>query len=405
MRRLGKGSAEAIITSRHFESSIAWRSDQLRASKASKRRCISSSCSMTTGSSDLLRASTAFFEARSQGHGIPPTNYATITQKIGVRRGRLRARSAAITRPADSGITGILPRSPSVPRSCPETAGNLAFGSLRVVQADTDERLVELWLHGRNALTVEAYTRDVGDFLKAVGKSIRALTIGDLQAWVSTLEGAPATRRRRLAAAKSLLTFASRIGYVPFKAGAVVRLPPAINVLAERILTEEQVVRLIALERDPRNHALLQLLYLAALSVSEAYALRWAACKARRGAGQLTVVGKRKVRSILLPASMWRELVALRGDAGPDDPVFRSRQGGALDPMSVQRIVKAAAIRAGLPKAVSPHWLRHAHCSHALDRGANPALVRDTAGRADLRVTSVYSHAQPKESSARFLVG
>jgi site-specific recombinase XerD len=67
--------------------------------------------------------------------------------------------------------------------------------------------------------------------------------------------------------------------------------------------------------------------------------------------------------------------------------------------------VKAAAIRAGLPRAVSPHWLRHAHCSHALDRGANPALVRDTAEHADLRVTSVYSHAQPSDSSARFLVG
>jgi hypothetical protein len=73
--------------------------------------------------------------------------------------------------------------------------------------------------------------------------------------------------------------------------------------------------------------------------------------------------------------------------------------------MSIQRIVKAAALRAGLPKARSPHWLRHAHCSHALDRGGNPALVRDTAGHAELRVTSVYSHAQPTDSSARFLVG
>ena len=208
------------------------------------------------------------------------------------------------------------------------------------------------------------------------------------------------------ATAKSLLTFANRISYVPFNAGTVVRLPPAINVLAERILAEEQVVRLIALEQNARNHALLRLLYLAALRVSEACALRWAACKARRGAGQITVVGKRgKVRSILLPAPMWRELIALRGDAGSEDPVFKSRQGGPLDPMSVQRIVKAAAIRARLPKAVSPHWLRHAHCSHALDRGANPALVRDTAGHADLRVTSVYSHAQPNESSSRFLIG
>ena len=118
------------------------------------------------------------------------------------------------------------------------------------------------------------------------------------------------------------------------------------------------------------------------------------------------MVGKRdKVRSVLLPASMWSELVALRSAAAGDQAVFRSRQGGPLDPMSVQRIVKAAARRAGLPAGVSPHWLRHAHCSHALERGANPALVRDTAGHADLRTTSVYSHAVPDDSSARFLKG
>jgi integrase/recombinase XerD len=232
------------------------------------------------------------------------------------------------------------------------------------------------------------------------------VTIGELQTFADSLGGAPATRRRRLAAVKSLLTFAVKIGYCAFNVGAVVHLPPVVNVLAERILTEEQVIRLIALERVPRNHALLRLLYLAALRVSEVCKLRWRSCMPWRGAGQITVIGKRdKVRSVLLPACMWSELVALRGDTGDDEPMFRSRQGGPLDPMSVHRIVKAAARRAGLPAGVSPHWLRHAHCSHALERGASPALVRDTAGHADLRTTSVYSHAVPDDSSARFLRG
>jgi hypothetical protein len=59
---------------------------------------------------------------------------------------------------------------------------------------------------------VAAYHTDLGGFLEAVGKPIRALAIGDLQGWVDTFEGAPATRRRRLAAVKSLLSFATRIG-------------------------------------------------------------------------------------------------------------------------------------------------------------------------------------------------
>jgi hypothetical protein len=50
-------------------------------------------------------------------------------------------------------------------------------------------------------------------------------------------------------AVKSLLRFATRIGHMPFSAGAAVRSPPPVNVLDERsILSEEQVVRLIALE-------------------------------------------------------------------------------------------------------------------------------------------------------------
>ena len=52
---------------------------------------------------------------------------------------------------------------------------------------------------------------------------------------------------------------------------------------------------------------------------------------------------------------------------------------------------------------VSPAWLRHAHASHALDRGAPIHLVQSTLGHADLRTTSAYTHARPGDSSARYL--
>jgi integrase/recombinase XerD len=71
----------------------------------------------------------------------------------------------------------------------------------------------------------------------------------------------------------------------------------------------------------------------------------------------------------------------------------------------VHRIVKAAAARAGLPRAVSAHYLRHAHVSHALDRGAPAHLVQATVGHSDLRTTSRYAHARPNESSSTYLRG
>jgi len=102
--------------------------------------------------------------------------------------------------------------------------------------------------------------------------------------------------------------------------------------------------------------------------------------------------------------SVWRDLVALRGAATPDAPVFVSRQGGPLTARQAHRVVAAAAARAGIVGDVSPHWLRHAHASHALDRGAPVHLVKETLGHASLATTSRYTHARPGESSGKYLV-
>ncbi|MHB2205604.1 tyrosine-type recombinase/integrase [Methylobacterium sp. CM6257] len=153
-----------------------------------------------------------------------------------------------------------------------------------------------------------------------------------------------------------------------------------------------------------RNRVLLTVLYSGGLRISEACGLRWRDLAIRDTAGQATVFGKGgKTRAVLLSAATWKVLGALRDQAGPEETVFRSRKGGALDPSAVHRAVKAAAARAGLPPEVSAHWLRHAHASHALDRGAPIHLVQATLGHASVATTGRYLHARPSESSAPFL--
>jgi integrase len=83
--------------------------------------------------------------------------------------------------------------------------------------------------------------------------------------------------------------------------------------------------------------------------------------------------------------------------------VFRSRTGGALTARQAQRLVEAAAKRAGLRAGVSPHWLRHAHATPALERGAPIHLVQATLGHASVATTGRYLHARPTDSSARYL--
>jgi integrase/recombinase XerD len=279
------------------------------------------------------------------------------------------------------------------------------------LQASSDDHLVELWLHNRRAGTVRTYRVDAARFHQWAGKPLAQATLGDLaDFWDSLAELGPATRNRVLSSVRSLLAFGHRIGYLPFDVGRPFRLAAVPNELAERILAETDVQRMIHLEPDPRNRALLTLLYASGIRVAELCSLEWKHLQAQgETEGQVTVFGKGgKTRSIQLPASVWKVLADLRPPARKTGPVFVSRKKKGRDTArlgeeQVWRIVRKAARRAGIEADVSPHWLRHAHGSHALDRGAPIHLVQATLGHASVATTGKYLHARPKDSSSRYL--
>ena len=273
------------------------------------------------------------------------------------------------------------------------------------VHVDADGSLLFLWLDGRPETTRRAYARDATSFLLHAGVPIQAVTLAHLQAYAHSIEHlAPASRARKLAALKSLFGFAHRLGYVPFDAARPLRLPKLRDALSARIIGEAEALRMIALEPNPRNHAMLRVLYATGVRISELCALRWQDLRGTKTGGQATVFGKGgKTRVVLLLPKVWRLLGALRGPAGPEAPVFRSGRGAALDRSAAHRIVKSAARRAGLSADVSAHWLRHAHASHSLDHGAPLHVLQASLGHGSLSTTTRYVHARPGDGSAKYL--
>lgn len=272
-----------------------------------------------------------------------------------------------------------------------------------------DQKLVELWLSLKTSgHTRRAYAKDAAGFLAFVQKPISWVTLTDLQSWAEHLgQGSlkPASQNRALTAVKSLLSFAQETGYLPFNVGAAVKLRPNRDALAQRILEESEVARLIEAAPEGRNRVLLKLLYVSGVRVSEVCGLKWCDALSRQEGGQITVFGKGgKTRTVLLKPKVWQQLQSLKGETKAVDPIFRSRKGGgALDVSQVRRIVYAAARKAGLEQKVSPHWMRHAHASHALDRSAPIHLVQATLGHASVSTTGRYLHARPTESSSFYL--
>lgn len=263
----------------------------------------------------------------------------------------------------------------------------------------TDEHLVDMWLHGRAPLTIRAYRREVRRLFAFVEKPLRLVTLADLQAFQNTIVGKPATRARTLASVKSLFSFAARLGAIRFNVAAAIRSPQGRDGLADRILAEGDVAKMLALSTG-RNHALIRLAYAGAFRVSELVSLRWSdLAGAKDGTLFVTVLGKgNKTRTVRVTQDTAKIVNALREDAPPNAYVFPGRRGG-LTTVQAWRIVRASALRAGIPKPVSPHWMRHAHASHALDRGVKVTVVRDTLGHSSIAITDRYAHARPDESS------
>jgi integrase/recombinase XerD len=278
-------------------------------------------------------------------------------------------------------------------------------------EQNADEKLLSMWVHGLSPHTQRYYLRDAMQFLECTSKSLADVTLADVQQFANELEFsglAQSSQVKILSAVKSLLSFVHKLGITRVNVGAALKSPSPKNALAERILPELEVQQLIASATNERDRLILRLLYGAALRVSELAGLKWRDVKPRGETGQVTVYGKGgKTRAVLLSPNLWQDLIKLKGDAGWNDPVFKSRKGGHLTTTQVRRIVKGVAVRSPiepeLAAKVSPHWLRHAHASHSLDKGAPLHLVQATLGHTSISATSVYLHVHPMDSTCRFI--
>lgn len=112
----------------------------------------------------------------------------------------------------------------------------------------------------------------MADFTGHVRRPLARVRLDDLQSFADALMArglSASTRARRLAAVKSLLTFAHRVGYLSFNVGGALRLPQRREPLGSRILEQSEVQSLLDAAESPRDRIALRLLYATGMRVSE----------------------------------------------------------------------------------------------------------------------------------------
>jgi integrase/recombinase XerD len=212
-----------------------------------------------------------------------------------------------------------------------------------------------------------------------------------------------ASAARAVIAVRGLHRFALREGLTPDDPARVVRPPTPPRRLPKAIPLDD-VEHLIAgakLAEGPlgvRDCAMLELLYGTGARISEAVGLavddvdRTAATVTLAGKGaktRIVPIGSYALRAVDDYLVRARPALAAGGRGSP--ALFLNARGNPLSRQGAWAILRSAADRAGLSRAISPHTLRHSFATHLLDGGADVRVVQELLGHASVTTTQIYT--------------
>lgn len=267
----------------------------------------------------------------------------------------------------------------------------------------------------RSPLTVEAYSRDLRQFIdwitnsNADGFKPSDITPNDIRAWLACLARAsdtPRTIRRKAQSLRAFFRHMLRLGTITQNPASRITLPKLAKELPD-VIRAGQMEGLLRLERQAvdirpddadtvRNALIIEVLY--ALGIRRAELVAISDPDISISAAEIKITGKRsKQRVVPLPPQLlerieeWRRLRdSLWPDLPSPAPLFVAN-GKRISARQVYTIVNKE-LEGTDARRKSPHALRHTFATTMLNEGADINTVKEFLGHASLSTTQIYTH-------------
>ena len=269
--------------------------------------------------------------------------------------------------------------------------------------------------------TVRAYRSDLAGLAEACEHADLAdVDLEQLRDWLwhAVQRGdSRATIARRTAAVRGFFAWAAETGRISADPSLRLVTPKRGRSLPQVATADTLADVLTRLEAtatggDPaalRDYAVLELLYGAALRVSELCGLdvddldldRRTARVVGKGAKERVVpFGGPASRAIDAYLVRGRPALAQRAEGGAR-ALFLGSRGGRMGSRAVYSLV-SRELGPGLGATVGPHALRHSAATHLLDGGADLRAVQEILGHASLGTTQIYTHVSSERLAAAY---
>lgn len=256
--------------------------------------------------------------------------------------------------------------------------------------------------------TLDAYRRDIEQFLAFAGKEANEVAAGDVAAFVRDLSAhgfAVKTVSRKISALREFYKFLFSERELTVNPTTETALPKAEKPLPKFLTPAEISALIAAAESKPtfarrRLTAMLKLMYAAGLRVSELVSLNENSVNFNRQ--QIFVKGKgSKERLVPVAESALDELAKYltvrKSFLGKKKSSWLFCSEGASDGHMTRdafyKMLKKVAAEAGIsPERVSPHVLRHSFATHLLHRDVDLRSLQKMLGHESIGTTEIYTH-------------
>jgi len=259
--------------------------------------------------------------------------------------------------------------------------------------------------------SIDAYARDVTKLMEFLNMSkkiqdpIQVLPVDllDFIKFINELGLSPYSQARIVSGIKGFYKYLTYENLISVDPSELIELPKLGRRLPDTLSIHEidQLFEAIDMSKasGPRDRALAETIYSAGLRVSELVNLKisniyedvgFLRILGKGNKERLTPVGKSALKFIKSYQLEVRNHMQIK--SGHEDYLFLNRLGCKISRVSVFKLIKNLALRAGINKKISPHTFRHSYATHLIEGGADLRAVQEMLGHESITTTEIYTH-------------
>lgn len=177
---------------------------------------------------------------------------------------------------------------------------------------------------------------------------------------------------------------------------AIKLIRPRTEMKLPKVLSEEEIAGIIKSTENLKHKCLLLLLYGSGIRIGELLSLKPEDYEPNDNRLWIRGGKGKKDRRTIINGKLKLILEKYLERYATKEWIFEGQYGGPYTSSSATKILKRAALRAGIKKNVSLHMLRHSFATHLLEKGTDLRYIQELLGHASSKTTEIYTYVSNK---------